>query len=137
MLFCRQEMKKLRKESVSSSKERLTVEWFSQTVSELRAELAELQEASSNASRNMQQRTIVLEEVSELKSEFHRHNLELKALKLRQETTERIVKELRSEAVQSSEDFRRSIRAKVCIFVNYLHFLPLLFVAYIKFDLCV
>lgn len=111
--FSRQEMKKLRKESVSSSKERLTIEWFSQTVSELRAELAELQEASSNASRNMQQRSIVLEEVSELKGEFHRQNLELKALKLRQETTERIVKELRSEAVQSSEDFRRSIRAKV------------------------
>lgn len=112
-------MKKLRKESVSSSKERLTIEWFSQTVSELRAELAELQEASSNASRNMQQRSIVLEEVSELKGEFHRHNLELKALKLRQETTERIVKELRSEAVQSSDDFRRSIRAKVYIFVHY------------------
>lgn len=74
--------------------------------------MAELQEASSNTSRYLQQRNIVFEEVSELKSEFHRLHLELDALKMRQETTERIVKELRSEAVQSSEDFRKSIKMR-------------------------
>lgn len=104
----RQEVKLLRKDTVSSSKDRLTVEWFSQTVSELRSELAEVQEATSNTSRILQQRTIVQEQIGELQDDFHKMRLSLEALKMRQENTERIVKELRAEAMQSVEDLRRS-----------------------------
>lgn len=98
----------LRKENVASSKDRLTVEWFSQTVSELRSELAEVQEATSNTSRILQQRTIVQEQIGELQDDFHKMRLSLEALKMRQENTERIVKELRAEAMQSDEELRRS-----------------------------
>lgn len=101
-------MKLLRKEHVASNKDRLTVEWFSQTVAELRAELAEVQEASSNTSRILQQRTVVQEQIGELQDDFHNLRLSLEALKMRQENTERVVKELRAEATQSGEELRRS-----------------------------
>lgn len=116
--FCRQEMKLLHKEAASSSKERLTIDWFSQTVTELRSELAELQQASSNASRSMQQHnSVVREEVAEMKNEFRRVNLELSALKVRQETTERIVKDLRADAIEYGSDNKR---AKVSEHVLYM-----------------
>lgn len=111
-------MKLLHKEAVSSSKERLTIDWFSQTVTELRSELAELQQASSNASRSMQQHnSVVREEVAEMKNEFRRVNLELSALKVRQETTERIVKDLRADAIEYGSDNKR---AKVSEHVLYM-----------------
>lgn len=119
--FCRQEMKLLHKEAASSSKERLTIDWFSQTVTELRSELAELQQASSNASRSMQQHnSVVREEVAEMKNEFRRVNLELSALKVRQETTERIVKDLRADAIEYGSDNKR---AKVSEHVLYVCFI--------------
>lgn len=114
-------MKLLHKEAASSSKERLTIDWFSQTVTELRSELAELQQASSNASRSMQQHnSIVREEVAEIKNEFRRVNLELSALKVRQETTERIVKDLRAEAADNINSDNNYKRVSVLLCVYYI-----------------
>lgn len=50
------------------------------------------------------------EDVVELKNEFTKLKLEIEALKLRQESTERLVKELQSEAVQRDEDLRKSTK---------------------------
>lgn len=49
----------------------------------------------------------------ELKNEFTKVKLEIEALRLRQESTERLVKELQSEAVQRDEDLRKSSKSKV------------------------
>lgn len=99
-------MKLFRKES-STTKDALTAEWFSKSIKELRSELAELQEVTSNTSRNMQQRNLVQEDVAELKNEFTKMKLELEALRMRQETTERIVKDLRSDALQAGDVYRK------------------------------
>lgn len=81
---------------------------MSQSITELRNELAELQEATSNTSRMLHQRNQYTEDIIELKEDFSKFKLELGALKMRQENTERIVKELRAEAIQTADDFRRS-----------------------------
>lgn len=117
----RQEIKSLRKAS-TSNKERLTVEWLSESITELRTELSELQEASSNASRNLNRPSAVQEDVVELRNDFTKMQLEIEAIKLRQESTERLVKELQSEAVQRYEDLRKSTKfnAKVSVVVRSL-----------------
>lgn len=94
--------------SKTASKERLTIEWLSQSIAELRAELSELQEASSNTSRSLQQRNTVLEDITELRTEFEKLKLDLTAMKQRQEETNKIVRELRNEAIQSADDVRKS-----------------------------
>lgn len=109
ILVFRQEIKSIRKSS-SSNKERLTVEWLSESITELRTELSELQEASSNASRNSNRPSIFQEDLIELRNDFGKLKLEIEAIKLRQETTEQLVKELRSEAVQRDEDLRKSTK---------------------------
>ncbi len=107
--FSRQEIKSMRKAS-TSNKERLTVEWLSESITELRTELSELQEASSNASRNINRPSAIQEDVVELRNDFTKLKLEIDALKLRQENTERLVNELQSEAVQRDEDLRKSTK---------------------------
>lgn len=56
----------------------------------------------------------------ELRNDFTKLKLEIEAIKLRQESTERLVKELQSEAVQRDEDLRKSTKltAKVSLFVK-------------------
>lgn len=119
ILVFRQEIKAIRKAS-SSNKERLTVEWLSESITELRTELSELQEASSNASRNSNRPSAVQEDLFELRNDFTKLKLEIEAIKLRQESTERLVKELQSEAVQRDEDLRKSSKftAKVSVVEN-------------------
>lgn len=92
----------------SATKERLTIEWLSQSIAELRSELSELQEASSNTSRSLQQRNTVLEDITELRTEFDKLKLDLTAMKQRQEETNKIIRELRNEAIQSADDIRKS-----------------------------
>lgn len=83
---------------------------MSESITELRTELSELQEASSNASRTYNRPSVVQEDVVELKNDFAKLKLEIEALKLRQESTERLVKELQTEAVQRDEDLRKSTK---------------------------
>lgn len=92
----------------SNNKERLTIDWISQAITEIRGELAELQEASSNTSRHLQQRNQYIENIAELREDFDKLKLELGALHMRQETIDYAVKELQSEAIQRDEDYRHS-----------------------------
>lgn len=59
------------------------------------------------------------EDVFELRNDFSKLKLEIEALKLRQESTERLVKELQSEAVQRDEDLRKS--TKLLAKVSFVH----------------
>lgn len=105
----RQEVKMLnRANKPSSTKEHLTVDWLSQSITELRSEVSELQEASSNTSRHLQQRNIVLEDIAELRTDYAKLQLELIGLRERQDETDKIVHELRNEAIQSADDLRKN-----------------------------
>ncbi|XP_058456228.1 protein scabrous [Malaya genurostris] len=104
----REDIKALR-DSSSPNKERLTVQWLSQSISEIRSELAELQESSSNASKDAQLKNQLMEDINTLRADFATLKLELESLKSRQEKTEVLVNELREEAVQGAEDIRRSL----------------------------
>lgn len=64
------------------------------------------------------------EDVVELKNDFARLKLEIEALKLRQESTERLVKELQTEAVQRDEDLRKSTKlSKVSCSLKLIYFI--------------
>ncbi|XP_055606167.1 protein scabrous [Uranotaenia lowii] len=104
----REDIKVLR-EGSSPNKDRLTVQWLSQSISEIRSELSELQESSSNVSKDAQLRNQLSEDINTLRVDFATMKLELEALRSRQEKTEVLVRELREEAVQSAEDIRRSL----------------------------
>ncbi|XP_055529961.1 protein scabrous [Wyeomyia smithii] len=104
----REEIKVLR-ESNSPNKERLTVQWLSQSIAEIRSELAELQESSSNVSKDAQLKNQLMEDINTLRADYSTMRLELESLRSRQEKTEVLVRELREEAVQSAEDIRRSL----------------------------
>lgn len=104
--------------SGGSSKEHLTINWFTQAVAEIRGELAELQEASSNTSRHLQQRNQCAEDISELRDDFGKLKLEFGAMRMRQETIDQAIKELQAETIQREEDFRRSQSHVSCHFNN-------------------
>lgn len=91
-----------------SSKERLTIDWFTQSIAEIRSELAELQEASSNTSRHLQQRNQCAEDIAELRDDFGKLKLEFGAMRMRQETIDQAIKDLQAETIQRDEDIRRS-----------------------------
>ncbi|XP_052873660.1 protein scabrous-like [Anopheles cruzii] len=99
----------LLREHSSPSKERLTVQWLSQSIAEIRTELAELQATFGGGSKDAQFRNQLLEDLSSLRTEFGTAKLELEALRSRQEKTEVLVRELQEEAVQSADDIRRSL----------------------------
>uniref|UniRef100_A0A182Y287 Uncharacterized protein n=1 Tax=Anopheles stephensi TaxID=30069 RepID=A0A182Y287_ANOST len=100
------------REASSPSKERLTVQWLSQSISEIRSELAELQSSFGGGSKDAQFRNQLLEDLSTLRSEFGTAKLELESLRSRQEKTEVLVRELQEEAVQSADDIRRSLNMR-------------------------
>ncbi|XP_050073970.1 protein scabrous [Anopheles maculipalpis] len=107
----REDVNQLR-EASSPSKERLTVQWLSQSISEIRSELAELQTSFGGGSKDAQFRNQLLEDLSTLRTEFGTAKLELESLRSRQEKTEVLVRELQEEAVQSADDIRRSLNMR-------------------------
>lgn len=64
------------------------------------------------------------EDVLELRNDFTKLKLEIEALKHRQESTEQLVKELQSEAVQRDEDVRKSTKllSKVSCSLKIIYF---------------
>lgn len=95
------------REGANLNKEHLTVQWMSESISEVRNEVAELQESLANVTRRLQQRTPIMEEINEMKDEIAGVHLEMKALRERNERNERAVKELRDEAIQHAADVRK------------------------------
>ncbi|XP_041770755.1 protein scabrous [Anopheles merus] len=100
------------RETNSPSKERLTVQWLSQSIAEIRSELAELQGSFGGGSKDAQFRNQLLEDLSTLRADFGTAKLELESLRSRQEKTEVLVRELQEEAVQSADDIRRSLNMR-------------------------
>lgn len=98
---------KILREGASLNKEHLTVQWLSESITELRNEITELQESSSNMTKTIQLRSPLSEDINEIKDEIARIQLSLKALRSRQEKSERDIKELQDEAIQHVEDVRR------------------------------
>lgn len=113
--FCyRKEIKNL-KENFTDDKKRTTIQWLSTSITELRNELAELEESSINISKTLQQKNQITEDINELRNDFQTIRLEVEALRSRQERSEILIKDLRDEATQNSEDVRRSMKLyKVC-----------------------
>lgn len=109
--FQRKELKILR-EGSSGSNEHLTAQWLTRTIAELRSELAELQQTSSASSKEFQQRSQMIEDISGLREDVKTLRLEVEALRSRQEKADKLIHELRNEAIQNSQDLRRSFKYK-------------------------
>uniref|UniRef100_A0A1B0CV60 Fibrinogen C-terminal domain-containing protein n=2 Tax=Lutzomyia longipalpis TaxID=7200 RepID=A0A1B0CV60_LUTLO len=107
----RKELKILR-EGSSGSNEHLTAQWLTRTIAELRSELAELQQTSSASSKEFQQRSQMIEDIGGLREDVKALRLEIEALRSRQEKADKLIHELRNEAIQNSQDFRRSLKYK-------------------------
>lgn len=103
----RQEIKTLR-DGTTFDKEHLTTQWITKSMKELRTELAEVQESVSSGSKDAQLRSQIIEDVDTMQSEYKKIKLELDALRSRQEKTEVLMRDLRDELMQSSEDIRKS-----------------------------
>ncbi|CAD7078078.1 unnamed protein product [Hermetia illucens] len=108
-ILLRQEVKTLR-EGGNGNRERLTVEWLTQSIAEMRKELTELQEIASNASKDLNRRSQTFEDLATIRNDFKTVKLELEALKHRQEKSEVFVRELREEALQTEDDIRKILR---------------------------
>lgn len=80
---------------------------MSESITELRNEISELQVSQFNVTRSIQQRTTETEDVNEMKEEIATIRLEIKALRERQSKTGDTVKDLRDEAIQHVEDVKK------------------------------
>ncbi|SPP75607.1 protein scabrous [Drosophila guanche] len=111
----RTELNKLREEVASlrgsqgSNKERLTVEWLQQAISEIRKQLAELQHTAGNVAKDVQQRSAGYEDLATIRNDFQQIKLELAAQHERQQQTEVLVQELREEMLQQEEDYQHAL----------------------------
>ncbi|XP_037717236.1 protein scabrous [Drosophila subpulchrella] len=111
----RSELNQLREEvaslrsSQSGNKERLTVEWLQQTISEIRKQLVDLQRTAGNVARDVQQRSSTFEDLATIRSDYQQLKLELAAQRERQQQTEVYVQELREEVLQQEQDFQHAL----------------------------
>ncbi|KAI8038335.1 hypothetical protein M5D96_008229 [Drosophila gunungcola] len=104
----REEVAQLRS-SQSGNKERLTVEWLQQTISEIRKQLVDLQRTAGNVARDVQQRSSTFEDLATIRSDYQQLKLELAAQRERQQQTEVYVQELREEMLQQEQDFQHAL----------------------------
>ncbi|KAH8355707.1 hypothetical protein KR200_010260, partial [Drosophila serrata] len=111
----RDELNQLREElatlrsSQSGNKERLTVEWLQQTISEIRKQLVDLQRTAGNVAKDVQQRSTTFEDLATIRSDYQQLKLELAAQRERQQQTEVYVQELREEMLQQEQDFQHAL----------------------------
>lgn len=88
----------------------MTVQWLSESITELRNEMLEVQESTANVTKALQQQqqySPVMEEINEMKDELAKLQLSYKALHHRQESSDRELKRLRDESMQHGEDVRK------------------------------
>lgn len=99
------------REGASLNKEHLTVQWLSESITELRNEMSELQESTANVTRavqvHQQTESPAMEEIRELRDDLARQQLQVKALRQRQEKTDATLRQLRDEATQQSADLKK------------------------------
>lgn len=92
---------------MSPKKEKLT-EWLSSSIAELRSEISELQASASNLTKSCHQRNLFTEDIRSIRDEMNSFKLELSAIKTRQDKSDVLLRELREEITQSSEDLGKS-----------------------------
>lgn len=99
------------REGASLNKEHLTTQWLSESITELRNEMTELQESTANVTRVVQlqqyQESPAMEEIRELKDSMAKMQLQMKALRARQDKNEATLKQLRDEAIQHVTDLKK------------------------------
>ncbi|KAH8277640.1 hypothetical protein KR018_002530, partial [Drosophila ironensis] len=111
----RSEFKQLRVEvealrsAQSGNKERLTVEWLQQTISEIRKQLVDLQRSAGTLAKDVQQRSSTYEDLATVRSDYQQLKLDLAAQRERQQQTEVYVQELREEMLQQEQDFQHAL----------------------------
>ncbi|XP_011188668.2 protein scabrous [Zeugodacus cucurbitae] len=103
----RREVAALRDGHLGGNKERLTVEWLQQSIAEIRKQLVELQGLASEASKSISHRTQSYEDMATVRNDFTQLKLEVAALRERQQQNEVFIQELREEALQQEEDYKR------------------------------
>ena len=107
LFFCRAEIK-TQHQGVSPKKEKLT-EWLSSSIAELRSEISELQASASNLTKSCHQRNLFAEDIRSVRDEMNTFRLEISAIKTRQDKSDIMLRELREEIIQNSEETSRSL----------------------------
>ncbi|XP_023160429.2 protein scabrous [Drosophila hydei] len=104
----RREMQTLRA-THSSNKERLTVEWLQQSISEIRKQLVELQRTAGSVAKDVRHGGAAYEDLATIRNDYQQLKLELAAQRERQQQTEVIVQELREELMQQEQEYKHDL----------------------------
>ncbi|EDW02021.1 protein scabrous [Drosophila grimshawi] len=97
----------------SGTKERLTVEWLQQSISEIRKQLVELQRTASNVARDVRHGGAAYEDLATIRNDYQQLKLELAAQRERQQQTEVIVQELREELLQQEQEHKHQLNRQL------------------------
>jgi len=93
----------------SGNKERLTVEWLQQSISEIRKQLVELQRTAGNVAKDVRHDGGAYEDLATIRNDYQQLKLELAAQRERQQQTEVIVQEMREELMQQEQEFKHQL----------------------------
>lgn len=72
------------------------------------SEVSEIQQTASDLSKKFSQKNFLTEDIQNMHEEMKTFKLEMNAMKSRQDKSEVLLRELREEVTQSSEDYRKS-----------------------------
>ncbi|XP_030565853.1 protein scabrous isoform X1 [Drosophila novamexicana] len=108
----RREMETLRA-THSGNKERLTVEWLQQSISEIRKQLVELQRTAANVAKDVRHEGTAYEDLATIRNDYQQLKLELAAQRERQQQTEVIVQELREELLQQEQEYKHELNRQL------------------------
>ncbi|KAH8300321.1 hypothetical protein KR044_012919 [Drosophila immigrans] len=109
----RSELDQLRREvqtlraTHGGNKERLTIEWLQQSISEIRKQLVELQRTAGSVANDVRHNGY--EDLATIRSDYQQLQLELAAQRERQQQTEVIVQEMREELMQQEQEFKHQV----------------------------
>lgn len=97
----------------SGNKERLTVEWLQQSISEIRKQLVELQRTAGNVAKDVRHSGGAYEDLATIRSDYQQLKLELTAQRERQQQTEVLVQELREEMLQQEQEYKHQLNRQL------------------------
>lgn len=97
----------------SGNKERLTVEWLQQSISEIRKQLVELQRTAGNVAKDVRHSGGAYEDLATIRSDYQQLKLELAAQRERQQQTEVLVQELREEMLQQEQEYKHQLNRQL------------------------
>lgn len=97
----------------SGNKERLTVEWLQQSISEIRKQLVELQRTAGNVVKDVRHSGGAYEDLATIRSDYQQLKLEVAAQRERQQQTEVLVQELREEMLQQEQEYKHQLNRQL------------------------